>query len=96
MRPLYRAGFFVFLFIFYWFFSFDKVPFGDALGFVNMAEMNEFTDNTTVFGKFLYTNFLIGFKTVFGLESIPATRFFNLFGFDFGCSVFRLETEIQK
>lgn len=78
MRPLYRAGFFVFLFIFYWFFSFDKVPFGDALGFVNMAEMNEFTDNTTVFGKFLYTNFLIGFKTVFGLESIPATRFFNL------------------
>lgn len=78
MRNLYRIVFFAFLFIFYWFFSFDKVPFGDALGFVNIAEINEFTDNTTVFGKFLYTNFLIGFKNIFGLDSIPAVRFFNL------------------
>ena len=78
MRHLYRVLFFAFLFFFYWFFSFKKVPFGDALGFVNMAELNEFTNNTTVFGKFLYTNFLIGFKNVFALDSIPATRFFNL------------------
>lgn len=78
MKHLYRVLFFGFLFVFYWFFSFTKVPFGDALGFVNIAELNEFTDNTTVFGKFLYTNFLIGFKTIFGLDSIPATRFFNL------------------
>lgn len=78
MRNLYRIFFFVSLFIFYWFFSFDKVPFGDALGFVNIAEINEFTNNTTVFGKFLYTNFLIGFKQIFGLDSIPAVRFFNL------------------
>ena len=78
MRHLYRILFFAFLFLFYWFFSFKKVPFGDALGFVNMAELNEFTNNTTVFGKFLYTNFLIGFKTIFGLDSITATRFFNL------------------
>lgn len=78
MKNLYRVLFFVFLFLFYWFFSFKKVPFGDALGFVNIAEINEFTNNTTVFGKFLYTNFLIGFKNVFELDSIPATRFFNL------------------
>ncbi|KFC18646.1 protein O-mannosyl-transferase family [Chryseobacterium sp. FH1] len=78
MKHLYRVLFFGFLFVFYWFFSFTKVPFGDALGFVNIAELNEFTDNTTVFGKFLYTNLLIGFKNVFGLDSIPATRFFNL------------------
>ena len=78
MRHLYRVLFFGFLFVFYWFFSFTKVPFGDALGFVNIAELNEFTNNTTVFGKFLYTNFLIGFKNVFALDSIPATRFLNL------------------
>ncbi|MCG2792807.1 MAG: glycosyltransferase family 39 protein [Weeksellaceae bacterium] len=78
MRNLYRVLFFGFLFFLYWFFSFSRVPFGDALGLVNTAEINQFTDNTTVFGKFLYTNFLIGFKTIFGLDSISAARFFNL------------------
>ncbi|GGG62009.1 protein O-mannosyl-transferase family [Epilithonimonas arachidiradicis] len=78
MRNLYRIFFFSFLFLFYRYFSFSKVPFGDALGFVNLAEINQFTDDTTVFGKFLYTNFLVGFKQIFSLDSIPAVRYFNL------------------
>jgi len=78
MKNLYRIFFFSFLFLLYWYFSFSKIPFGDSLGFVNLAEINKFTNDTTVFGKFLYTNFLIGFKQIFNLDSIPAVRYFNL------------------
>lgn len=78
MKPLYRVLFFFSFAALYFALSFQKVPFGDSLGYVNLAETSRFTLNTTVFGKFLYTNFLVFFKDISGFDSILAAKWFSI------------------
>lgn len=54
--------------------SFDKVPFGDCIGFVLTAEYGEFVKSATATSHFLYINAAVLIKRLFETDGITANR----------------------
>lgn len=54
--------------------SFDKVPFGDCIGFVLTTEYGEFVKSATATSHFLYINAAVLIKKLFQTDGISANR----------------------
>lgn len=77
MKYFFKVLFFGILFCIYYVTSFDRVSFGDCMAYVNMVEQGELLPNASSADHFLYTNSMIIFKTITGLDSIVAIRLFD-------------------
>lgn len=64
MKYLYRIFFFVAFFVLYYYFSFDKISFGDCVGYVLFLENNQFLRTAASHDHFLYTNTAILFNRI--------------------------------
>lgn len=65
---------FLFFFVVFWWGSFDKIPFGDCIGFILMAEKGEYVPEATALSHFLYINTVILLRKVFLINEILACR----------------------
>lgn len=63
--------------VFYYLFSFDRVSFGDCIGYVYFVERGEFTKTATSAEHFLYYNGLILFQKITQIETINSIRIFT-------------------
>lgn len=69
--------FFAFLFLIYYYTSFDRVSFGDCIGYIYIVEKGDFVPDAGSTAHFLYTNSLILFKKMIPLETITSIRLFG-------------------
>lgn len=77
MRNFYKFLFFGLLFCIYYFTSFDRISFGDCIGYVNTVEKGEIIWHATSVDHFLYTNAMVLFKVLSGLETVLAIKLFD-------------------
>lgn len=70
--------FFCFVFGLYYYFSFDKVSFGDCIGYAKLVETGNFIKTATSADHFLYTNTMIFFHKISGLDTIESIRVFSV------------------
>lgn len=65
---------FLFFIFIYYIGSFNRIPFGDCVGFVLLVEKGDFMNTATAMNHFLYINTAIIFKNITHLNAIEANR----------------------